>query len=477
MRQRHVFQHLITVLLCVVVVGASLSFPAVSQAQSGNLLSNPGFEGNFVAAGGNPSLTVAESWQPWFVERTANDPSSVNAQPEYKPAEDFRIRSGNGAQSYGTFFATHTGGIFQRIAVQPGQELQFSVFVYVWSSATFANRDVSEDPNDVIVNVGIDPTGGTDGTSANIVWSTDAEYYDEYRQLSVTAISQSTAVTVFVKTAPQGFVGTNSIYVDDAALIPLGAAPTLTPVPSLTPAPTTLPEPTIEGPTPVTTLGPLPTITPAQTLPAQPTAPPNLPGNYNDTVLYTVVAGDTVWGIAQRYESSIDAIIEVNGLNSTGFLSIGQTLVVPINTVYTQPPTFTPVPTLSGGSGGPVNPGVITYTVQAGDTLTTIAQRTNTTVATLAQINNIVNPHLILPGQVLQIPGAAPAPVPVPATPTPMPLPQQPSQQPGTHVVQPGENLFRIALKYNMTWDVIARANSIYYPNFVFPGQVLVIPQ
>jgi LysM repeat protein len=43
-------------------------------------------------------------------------------------------------------------------------------------------------------------------------------------------------------------------------------------------------------------------------------------------------------------------------------------------------------------------------------------------------------------------------------------------------VVQPGENLFRIALKYNMTWDVLARANGIFYPTFVFPGQMLVIP-
>ena len=45
-----------------------------------------------------------------------------------------------------------------------------------------------------------------------------------------------------------------------------------------------------------------------------------------------------------------------------------------------------------------------------------------------------------------------------------------------THTVQPGENLFRIALRYNLTWDVLARANGIFNPNLIFPGQVLRIP-
>jgi len=45
-----------------------------------------------------------------------------------------------------------------------------------------------------------------------------------------------------------------------------------------------------------------------------------------------------------------------------------------------------------------------------------------------------------------------------------------------TYVVQPGDNLFRIALKFGLTSDVVARANGILNPNQIYVGQVLCIP-
>jgi LysM repeat protein len=45
-----------------------------------------------------------------------------------------------------------------------------------------------------------------------------------------------------------------------------------------------------------------------------------------------------------------------------------------------------------------------------------------------------------------------------------------------THVVQPGENLFRISLKYNVTMAAIMQANGIANPNYVYVGQALCIP-
>jgi LysM repeat protein len=470
MRQHFILRHWVSTLLMVALVCLSLGLPGrPAQAyQSGNLLQNPGFEGEYVAINGDTSLRVAPNWQPWSLPPGSS--SSINARPEYKPAPPSRVRSGSAAQEYNTFFATHTGGVYQRVPVPPNTELQFSVFVYVWSSGSFANPDLSEDPNDVIVNVGIDPSGGTDGTSDNIVWSSDAEFYDEYRELSVIATSQGTAVTVFVRSAPQGFVGTSNIYLDDAALGVLGEIPPTEPPPPPTPTATfELPAPTQEG-----TVTPVP----ATATPILPTPTPTLPGDFDGTVLYTVVAGDTVWDIAQRFNSSADAIIQLNGLNSAGLINVGQTLTIPIRVSYSQPPTFTPVPPTpaAGATSVPTPSSTATYTVLPGDTLYGIALHLNTTVATLAQINNIVNPNLIFPGQVLQTSGAAPLPTPTPVPSQVAPTPVPPPAVPGTHVVQPGENLFRIALQYNMTWDVLARANGIFNPNLVFPGQRLVIP-
>jgi LysM repeat protein len=44
------------------------------------------------------------------------------------------------------------------------------------------------------------------------------------------------------------------------------------------------------------------------------------------------------------------------------------------------------------------------------------------------------------------------------------------------HTIQRGENLFRIGLKYNLTWKPIAAANGISNPNLIYAGQVLCIP-
>ncbi|HYO89077.1 MAG TPA: LysM peptidoglycan-binding domain-containing protein [Candidatus Limnocylindrales bacterium] len=45
-----------------------------------------------------------------------------------------------------------------------------------------------------------------------------------------------------------------------------------------------------------------------------------------------------------------------------------------------------------------------------------------------------------------------------------------------TYVVQPGDNLFRIALRFNTTVQAIATANNIANPNLIFAGQTLIIP-
>ncbi len=112
-----------------------------------------------------------------------------------------------------------------------------------------------------------------------------------------------------------------------------------------------------------------------------------------------------------------------------------------------------------------------TYTVQPGDTLSAIARRFGTDVTTLAQANNIVNPNLIYVGQQLTIPGAdAPAPAPVPV---PNPAPQPAGS---VYIVQPGDTLTRIALRYGVSVQALALANGLNNLNVIYVGQQLIIP-
>jgi putative chitinase len=119
----------------------------------------------------------------------------------------------------------------------------------------------------------------------------------------------------------------------------------------------------------------------------------------------------------------------------------------------TSEPTATPAPPEEGGT---------THIVRAGENMFRIALRYGTTVAAIAQANGIANPRLIYVGQQLTIPTAG--------------QPVQPAAGGTTYVVQPGDNLFRIALRFNMSHLSLAQYNGIANPSNIRVGQVIRIP-
>jgi len=69
-----------------------------------------------------------------------------------------------------------------------------------------------------------------------------------------------------------------------------------------------------------------------------------LPDGASGTIEYTVKSGDTLEGIAVRFNSTVEAIIEENeGLDNANEIFIGQVLIVPVN-IATPLPTSTPGP-------------------------------------------------------------------------------------------------------------------------------------
>src|SRR6185295_3210272 len=177
-------------------------------------------------------------------------------------------------------------------------------------------------------------------------------------------------------------------------------------------------------------------------------------------IVHIVRAGDTVGNLATLYGSNIDAIIAANNLPDSALIKVGQGLVIPVHLLSpaTSTPTPTPlVPATATGGGAPPPAGNI-YIIQRGDTLSRIAARFNTTTATLAQLNGITNPNTIYAGQRLTIPvagqdGSVGTAQPPPATPTPAPAENK------TYVVQPGDTLFKIAVRNRVTVSALAQAN------------------
>jgi LysM repeat protein len=108
------------------------------------------------------------------------------------------------------------------------------------------------------------------------------------------------------------------------------------------------------------------------------------------------------------------------------------------------------------------------YTVQRGDTLSSIAVRYGTTVYAIASANNIANPNLIYAGSTLWIPTGGPVAVP--------PIYQPVPGCRWYHTVTWGDTLNKLAVQYGVSPWAIAQANNIYNLNLIYRGQTLCIP-
>ena len=133
-------------------------------------------------------------------------------------------------------------------------------------------------------------------------------------------------------------------------------------------------------------------------------------------------------------------------------------------------PTSTPTPVPNNGAGGTPT----THVVQPGETVYRLSVQYGVSVDAIAAANNLGPHYTIYVGQTLVIPGSDGS-LP-PQSPTVVPPPGTGGCS-TTHVVQPGENLFRIGLRYGYTVDQLAAANpEIVNPNNIKVGQVICIP-
>jgi murein DD-endopeptidase MepM/ murein hydrolase activator NlpD len=110
----------------------------------------------------------------------------------------------------------------------------------------------------------------------------------------------------------------------------------------------------------------------------------------------------------------------------------------------------------------------ILYTVQPGDTLIAIALRYNLTLAEIVLANDLLNPGLIFPGQLLILPDV---PSPTPAAP---PDPATALDQ--VHLVQPGDTIAGIADLYQLSVADLILFNQLHQPDMLHIGQRLRIP-
>lgn len=241
-----------------------------------NLLTNPGFEGDYVVQDGIGEVSVAPGWRAWFFDHPPCNPrkypggcyvpcpsNCVEPSNECKPGWDegcywarpefvpitysqapYRVRTGDKAQKYFTYGRMHEAGMYQQVNVTPGTLIEFSAWIQTWMCYHYPNCDggqLSDFPSDMHVRIGIDPSGGTVPTSTTIIWSAEAPAFDQWTHFSVQARALTHTVTVFTHSRPvwDWARNNNDVYIDDAALVVVES-----PEPTITPSPTTTPGPT-----------------------------------------------------------------------------------------------------------------------------------------------------------------------------------------------------------------------------------------
>ena len=190
-------------------------------------------------------------------------------------------------------------------------------------------------------------------------------------------------------------------------------------------------------------LPPLPgneTLTPK---PSTPTVEPKF-------TLYKIEPGDSLYTIAIQFGITVEDIKRHNQLNNPNNLRTGQELKIPQTS-----------PTATDEQGSQNDEGYI-HVVKPGETLFGIARQYSVPLNELAKANNITNPGALRVGRRLRIPNAS--------------APQSSNTGSRVHIVQPGETLSEIAIKYGVTPNDIVEINSLSNPSRIVSGQKLIIP-
>ena len=172
---------------------------------------------------------------------------------------------------------------------------------------------------------------------------------------------------------------------------------------------------------------------------------------------YTVKAGDTLYSISRRFGMSLSQLVSANGISTSSIIQPGETLRVAGGEV-TSSVVRTNTTATSGGH----------YTVQAGDTLYSIARRNGMNLSSLLSLNGLSQSSMIYPGQRLtlsQSEGISAGYRPTASS----------TSSKGNYTIQSGDTLYSISRRFGMSLSTLLANNGLSASSLIRPGQTISV--
>ncbi len=190
----------------------------------------------------------------------------------------------------------------------------------------------------------------------------------------------------------------------------------------------------------------------------------------------TVEQGQNPWRIAGTYGTSVEALLDANGLRPGEVIRVGQRLQIPQGTRTTgtalESTTTRSVPQTAVAATTGKRPPAGQHVVEEGDSLWGIAERYHISVFALASSNGLTEESILYPGKRLEIPGSGT----LPSTRTSAPKVAKTSTTATTVVVEQGQTLWSIARAYGVSLESLVAVNNLQSAEYIRTGQRVTIP-
>ncbi|HGF7676318.1 TPA: LysM peptidoglycan-binding domain-containing protein [Enterococcus faecium] len=198
---------------------------------------------------------------------------------------------------------------------------------------------------------------------------------------------------------------------------------------------------------------------------------------------YTVKAGDSVWSVSNKYGITMAQLIQWNNIQNN-FIYPGQQLTVS-NSRSTNSASSNTGSSANTNNSSSANTGSSssqgTYTVKAGESVWSVANKNGITMNQLIEWNNIKN-NFIYPGQQLIVKGGnsvntntgSTTSAAKPNTPNTSATTSTSSSGNTMYTVKAGESVWSVANKHHITMDQLIEWNNIKN-NFIYPGQQVIV--